>query len=43
MQKIINICDMPVAIKKSIADILTDSELEIVDRYYGLKSFRLVD
>ena len=38
--KIINICDMPVAIKKSIADILgLDSELEIVDRYYGLNHF----
>ncbi|MDH6365513.1 maltose-6'-phosphate glucosidase [Enterococcus sp. PF1-24] len=38
--KIINICDMPVAIKKSIADILgLASENEIVDRYYGLNHF----
>ncbi|MDT2809072.1 6-phospho-alpha-glucosidase [Enterococcus asini] len=38
--KIINICDMPVAIKKSIADILgLQSEHEIVDRYYGLNHF----
>ena len=38
--KIINICDMPVAIKKSIADIVgLDSESEIVDRYYGLNHF----
>lgn len=38
--KIINICDMPVAIKKSIADILgLDHESEIVERYYGLNHF----
>lgn len=38
--KIINICDMPVAIKKSIADILgLANEREIVDRYYGLNHF----
>ncbi|GCF94929.1 maltose-6'-phosphate glucosidase MalH [Enterococcus florum] len=38
--KIINICDMPVAIKKSMADILgLESENEIVDRYYGLNHF----
>ncbi|WP_303974325.1 6-phospho-alpha-glucosidase [Streptococcus merionis] len=38
--KIINICDMPVAIKKSIADILgLKDENEIVDRYYGLNHF----
>ncbi|MGO2695517.1 6-phospho-alpha-glucosidase [Bavariicoccus seileri] len=38
--KIINICDMPVAIKKSIADILgLKDEKEIVDRYYGLNHF----
>ena len=38
--KIINICDMPVAIKKSIADIVgLDSESDIVDRYYGLNHF----
>lgn len=38
--KIINICDMPVAIKKSMADILgLKSEHDIVDRYYGLNHF----
>ncbi|MGG5318949.1 6-phospho-alpha-glucosidase [Enterococcus sp. AZ072] len=38
--KIINICDMPVAIKKSMADILgLKNENEIVDRYYGLNHF----
>lgn len=38
--KIINICDMPIAIKKSMADILgLKSEHEIVDRYYGLNHF----
>lgn len=38
--KIINICDMPVAIKKSMADILgLESEKDIVDRYYGLNHF----
>lgn len=38
--KIINICDMPVAIKKSIADIVgLENESEIVDRYYGLNHF----
>ncbi|MBP1042636.1 6-phospho-alpha-glucosidase [Vagococcus sp. BWB3-3] len=38
--KIINICDMPVAIKKGIADIigLADGN-DIVDRYYGLNHF----
>lgn len=38
--KIINICDMPVAIKKSMADILgLDSENDIIERYYGLNHF----
>lgn len=38
--KIINICDMPVAIKKSIADIMgLKHENEIVERYYGLNHF----
>ncbi|MGX7264831.1 6-phospho-alpha-glucosidase [Enterococcus crotali] len=38
--KIINICDMPVAIKKSIADIMgLKNESEIVERYYGLNHF----
>lgn len=38
--KIINICDMPVAIKKSMADILgLDSEKDIIERYYGLNHF----
>lgn len=38
--KIINICDMPVAIKKSMATILgLKSEHDIVDRYYGLNHF----
>lgn len=38
--KIINICDMPVAIKKSMADILgLKNENEIIDRYYGLNHF----
>lgn len=38
--KVINICDMPVAIKKSIADILgLKHENEIVERYYGLNHF----
>lgn len=38
--KIINICDMPVAIKKSWADILgLESETDIIDRYYGLNHF----
>ena len=38
--KIINICDMPVAIKKSFADILgLKDENEIIDRYYGLNHF----
>lgn len=38
--RIINICDMPVAIKKSIAEILgLKNENEIVDRYYGLNHF----
>ncbi|WP_373893759.1 6-phospho-alpha-glucosidase [Virgibacillus sp. CBA3643] len=36
---IINICDMPVAIKKSMADILDIDEHDIVDRYYGLNHF----
>lgn len=37
--KIINICDMPVAIKKSMATILGINEKEIVERYYGLNHF----
>ncbi|MFT8320258.1 MAG: 6-phospho-alpha-glucosidase [Bacillus sp. (in: firmicutes)] len=38
--KIINICDMPVAIKKSMANILgLTSENEIIERYYGLNHF----
>jgi len=38
--KIINICDMPVAIKKSMADILgLESENDIIERYYGLNHF----
>ncbi|WP_288226712.1 6-phospho-alpha-glucosidase [uncultured Enterococcus sp.] len=38
--KIINICDMPVAIKKSIAEIVgLENESDIVDRYYGLNHF----
>ena len=38
--KIINICDMPVAIKQGMADILgLKSGNEIVDRYYGLNHF----
>ncbi len=38
--KIINICDMPVAIKKSMADILgLASENDIIERYYGLNHF----
>ena len=38
--KIINICDMPVAIKKSMATILgLKNENEIIDRYYGLNHF----
>ena len=38
--KIINICDMPVAIKKSMAAILgLKNENEIIDRYYGLNHF----
>ena len=38
--KIFNICDMPVAIKKSMAAILgLKNENEIIDRYYGLNHF----
>lgn len=38
--KIINICDMPVAIKQAMADITgLESGSEIVDRYYGLNHF----
>lgn len=37
--KIINICDMPVALKKSMATILGIDEHDIVDRYYGLNHF----
>lgn len=38
--KIINICDMPVAIKKSMADILgLPSENDMIERYYGLNHF----
>ncbi|MCI6271959.1 MAG: 6-phospho-alpha-glucosidase [Erysipelotrichaceae bacterium] len=38
--KIINICDMPIAIKKSLATILgLKNENDIVDRYYGLNHF----
>ncbi|QCJ44678.1 6-phospho-alpha-glucosidase [Bacillus sp. S3] len=37
--KIINICDMPVALKKSMATILGIDEQSIVDRYYGLNHF----
>ena len=38
--KIINICDMPVAIKQGMADITgLKSGNEIVDRYYGLNHF----
>lgn len=38
--KIINICDMPVALEKSMADILgLESEDDIVERYYGLNHF----
>lgn len=38
--KIINICDMPVAIKQGVADLLgLKSPNEIVDRYYGLNHF----
>lgn len=37
--KIINICDMPVAIKKSFADILGMKDTDIVERYYGLNHF----
>ena len=38
--KIINICDMPVAIKQGMADIVgLDSGNDIVDRYYGLNHY----
>lgn len=38
--KIINICDMPVAIKKSLANLLgLKHENEIIERYYGLNHF----
>lgn len=38
--KVINICDMPVAIKQGISDLLgLDGPNEIIDRYYGLNHF----
>jgi len=38
--KIINICDMPVAIKQGMADIVgLESGNDIVDRYYGLNHY----
>lgn len=38
--KVINICDMPVAIKQGISDLLgLGGPNEIVDRYYGLNHF----
>ncbi|MDL2301675.1 6-phospho-alpha-glucosidase [Lachnospiraceae bacterium OttesenSCG-928-D06] len=37
--KIINICDMPIAIKKSFSDILGIPEKDFVERYYGLNHF----
>lgn len=37
--KIINICDMPVAIKKSFSEILDIPENQIIERYYGLNHF----
>lgn len=38
--RIINICDMPVAIKKSMANIVgLESENDIIDRYYGLNHY----
>jgi len=37
--KIINICDMPVALKKAMATILSINEHDIIDRYYGLNHF----
>lgn len=37
--RIINICDMPVAIKKSFADIVGMKDTDIVERYYGLNHF----
>lgn len=37
--KIINICDMPIAIKKSFSDILGIPESDFVERYYGLNHF----
>lgn len=37
--KIINICDMPIAIKKSFSAILGVPEKEIVERYYGLNHY----
>ena len=41
--KIINICDMPIAIKKSMAEILgLDSELKLLPILW-IKSFWMVD
>lgn len=37
--QIINICDMPIAIKKSFSDILGIPESDFVERYYGLNHF----
>ncbi|MDL2233112.1 6-phospho-alpha-glucosidase [Ruminococcaceae bacterium OttesenSCG-928-L11] len=37
--RIINICDMPIAIKKSFSDILGIPESDFVERYYGLNHF----
>lgn len=37
--KIINICDMPVAITKSFSEITGVNEWDIVPRYYGLNHF----
>lgn len=37
--RIINICDMPIAIKKSFSDILGIPEADFVERYYGLNHF----
>lgn len=37
--KIINICDMPVVIRKEMATILDMDENDIIDRYYGLNHF----
>lgn len=38
--KVINICDMPVAIKQGISDLLgLNGPKDIIDRYYGLNHF----